>query len=78
MTFLALGLSNISRRGLDTIVRGALFVSNRVSAIEDMVSCDGGTLNLASGSGRTIGASVSLIGRIRPKRKKCTFSIRYY
>ena len=68
MTFLALGLSNISRRGIDTTVRGVAFASNRVSTIEDMVSCDGGTLNLDFYSGSTIRASdVSLISRIRPK-----------
>ena len=63
---------------VDMTVRGESFVSNRVSAIVSMVSCDGGTFNLNYGSGNTFEASVaSLISRIRPKRKTCSSSISY-
>ena len=67
----------ISRRGVDTTVRGESLVGDRVSAIEDVISRGGETSNLVSGSGGTIEAPVSLIGGIRPKRRKCIYSIKY-
>ena len=75
--FLTLYLSKISRRGVDTTVRGESLVGDRVSAIEDVISRGGETSNLASGSGSTIEAPVSLIGGIRPKRRKCVYSVNY-
>ena len=73
--FLTLDLSQLSRRGVDTTIRGESLVGNKVSAIEDVISRGGETLNLASGSGSTIEAFVLLIGGIRPKRRKCVYSI---
>ena len=71
--FLTLYLSKISRRGVDTTVRGESLVGDIVSDIEDGISRDGG---LASGSGSTFRESaVSLIGRIRSKRKTRSSSI---
>ena len=77
--FLTLYLLKISRRGVDTTVRGESLVGDRVSVIEDGISRDGETLNLASASGSTLKESaVSLIGRIRSKRKTRSSSINYY
>ena len=77
--FLTLYLLKISRRGVDTTVRGELLVGDRLSVIEDGISRDRGTLNLASGSESTFREStVSLIGRIRSKRKTRSSSINYY
>ena len=77
--FLTFYLSKISRRGVDATVRGESLVGDRVSVIEDVISCDGGTLNLASSLGSTLRESaVSLIGRIRPERKTRSSSIKYY
>ena len=75
--FITLDLSKISRRGVDTSIRGESLVGNRVSAIEDVISHGGETSKLASGSGSTIEASVSLIGGIRPRRIKCVYSVKY-
>ena len=66
----------ISRRGVDTTARGESLVGDIVSDIEDGISRDGG---LASGSGSMFRESaVSLIGRIRSKRKTRSSSINYY
>ena len=73
--FLTLDLSKISRREVDTTIRDESLVGNRVSAIEDVILRGGEILNLASGSGSTIEAFVSLIGGIRPKKRKCVYSI---
>ena len=68
MFFLTLHLLKISRRGVDTTVRGESLVGDIVSDIEDGISRDGG---LASGSESTLRESaVSLIGRIRSKKKR--------
>ena len=75
--FITLDLSKINRRGVDTSIRGESLVGNRVSAIEDVISRGGETSNLASGSGSTIEASVSLIGEIIPRRRKCVYSVKY-
>ena len=70
-------LLKFSRRGVDTTVRGgSLVVGDMVSDIEDGISRDGG---LDSGSGSTLRESaVSLIGRIRSKRKTRSSSINYF
>ena len=71
---LTLHLLKFSRRGVDTTVRGGSLVGDMVSDIEDGVSRDGG---LASGSGSIRESAVSLIGRIRSKRKLRS-SINYF
>ena len=69
-------LLKFSRRGVDTTVRGgSLVVGDMVSDIEDGISRDGG---LASGSGSIRESAVSLIGRIRSKRKTRSSSINYF
>ena len=74
--FLTLHLLKFSRRGVDTTVRGESLVGDIVSDREDGISRDGG---LASGSGKTSREyAVSLIGRIRSKRKTRSSSINYF
>ena len=69
-------LLKFSRRGVDTTVRGgSLVVGDMVSDIEDGISRDGG---LDSGSGSIRESAVSLIGRIRSKRKTRSSSINYF
>ena len=67
-------LLKFSRRGVDTTVRGESLVGDIVSDIEDGISRDGG---LDSGSGTLRESAVSLIGRIRSKRKLRS-SINYF
>ena len=69
-------LLKFSRRGVDTTVRGgSLVVGDMVLDIEDGISRDG---RLASGSGSIRESAVSLIGRIRSKRKTRSSSINYF
>ena len=69
-------LLKFSRRGVDTTVRGGSLVGDIVLDIEDEISRNGG---LASGSGSTLRESaVSLIGRIKSKRKTRSSSINYF